>query len=200
MPKSIPTEPPEHAEQCAVITWASLNTTRWPALQLLYAVPNGAFFGGEVKLLKTGKKLPVAAIRARKLKAEGLKEGVPDLCLPVRSRTHAGLYIELKRRTLGRPSPMQDWWRDALLATGYHCVLCHGADAAMAALRTYLADCPPITLPPPPTLKPKTPRNGKAPRVPRVHHRPVFLTPPNPFVSPSARSAPSEALVKDGPP
>jgi len=145
-------------------------------------VPNGAFFGGEVKLLKTGKKLPVAAIRARKLKAEGLKEGVPDLCLPVRSRTHAGLYIELKRRTLGRPSPMQDWWRTALLASGYHCVLCHGAEPAMAALRTYLSDCPPLTLPPFPVLKPKSkakiPRAGKSPRTPRVHRRPMFLTPP----------------------
>lgn len=179
-----PAEPIEHTEQCAVITWASLNTGKWPALHLLYAVPNGAFFGGEVKLLKTGKKLPVAAIRARKLKAEGLKEGVPDLCLPVRSRSHAGLYIELKRRTLGRPSPMQDWWRDSLLASGYHCVLCRGADAAMAALRTYLADCPPLTLPPLPDLKPKpkakSPRTAKAPRSPRVPRRaPVFLVPPS---------------------
>jgi hypothetical protein len=179
-----PQEPTEHAEQCAVITWASHNTAKWPALHLLYAVPNGAFFGSETKLLKTGKKLPVAAIRARKLKAEGLKEGVPDLCLPVRSHSHAGLYIELKRRTLGRPSPMQDWWRSALLASGYHCVLCHGADSAMTALRSYLADCAPLTLPPFPALKPKTktnpkqPRARKAPGVPRAPRRPVFLTPP----------------------
>lgn len=193
MPRqSPPAEPIEHAEQCAVITWASLNATRWPALQLLYAVPNGAFFGGEVKLLKTGKKLPVAAIRARKLKAEGLKEGVPDLCLPVRSRTHAGLYIELKRRTLGRPSPMQDWWRAALLASGYLCVLCRGADSAMAALRTYLSDCPPLTLPPLPSLKPKskTPRTAKTPRIPRIHRRPIFLTPPNAFPHPLRKAHP----------
>lgn len=178
-----PQEPTEHEEQCAVITWAAMNTGKWPALHLLYAVPNGAFFGGEVKILKTGKRLPVAAIRARKLKAEGLKEGVPDLCLPLRSPRHAGLYIELKRRTLGRPSPMQDWWREALLAAGYHCVLCHGAAAAMDALRTYLATAPPLTLPPFPDLKPRPkPKSTRAPPAPRRPRPPLFLTPPAPPV------------------
>lgn len=177
-------EPTEHAEQCAIITWAALNASKWPALHLLYAVPNGAFFGGEVKTFQSGKQVPVAAIRGRKLRAEGLKDGVPDLCLPVRSPQHAGLYIELKRRTLGQPSAMQNWWREALIAAGYHAILCRGADAAIEALRNYLKDCPRIELPPLPAAKPAKPRkNGIIARYERRIRKPkapAFLYPGSP--------------------
>lgn len=169
-----PAEPSEHDEQCAVITWAALNAAKWPALRLLYAVPNGAFFGGEVKQFASGKKVPVAAIRARKLKAEGLKEGVPDLCLPVscasflvpgcsreqgtkhqEQRTVHGLYIEMKRRTQGKPGAMQVWWREALIACGYHAVLCRGADEAIETLREYVKRAGKIELPELPEVKAK---------------------------------------------
>lgn len=161
-------EPTEHAEQCAVMTWAALNAAKWPCLRLLYAVPNGAFFGGEVKTLKSGKNLPVAAIRARKLKAEGLKEGVPDLCLPVpagktgrggdgETGSH-GIYIELKRRTLGKPSAMQTWWRQCLVLMGYRAEFCHGAAEAIDVLRQHVQHAPKITLPEMPAAKVKKTR------------------------------------------
>ncbi len=159
-------EPTEHSEQAAVIQWAALQCGKWPALRLLYAIPNGAFFGGEVKELKGGKKVPLGAIRARRLKAEGLKEGVPDLCLPVPNSKHGhGLYIEMKRQTQGRASAEQEWWLAALQAAGYHTVLCHGATAAIEALRTWLQDAPPITLPPLPA-PPSSNNRKRAPRAP----------------------------------
>ncbi|MBK8772659.1 MAG: hypothetical protein IPM06_19840 [Rhizobiales bacterium] len=34
-------DPLEHAEQCAVIDWARAHEDVYPALRLLYAVPNG---------------------------------------------------------------------------------------------------------------------------------------------------------------
>ena len=154
-----PTEPSEHAEQCVVMTWAELNAGKWPCLRLLYAVPNGAFFGGEVKTLRSGKTVAVSAIRARKLKAEGLREGVPDLCLPVPSgAAHRGLYIELKRRTLGKPSAMQQWWRACLILMGYRAELCHGAEAAIEVLRQHVQHAPAVNLPPMPAKK--TPATG----------------------------------------
>lgn len=57
--------PSEHDAQVAIFTWARMSETRLPALQLLFAVPNGA---------------RVSIGHARKLKAEGLKAGVPDIC------------------------------------------------------------------------------------------------------------------------
>lgn len=177
-------EPTEHAEQCAVITWAALNAAKWPCLRLLYAVPNGAFFGGEVKKLKNGKNLPVSAIRARKLKAEGLKEGVPDLCLPVpslvvrasaRSESESrppkggttnpepchGLYIELKRRTQGRASEMQKWWHQCLIAQGYRVELCRGAAEAIEVLRQHVKGAIENRLPPLPVVKQKKPGRAR---------------------------------------
>lgn len=54
-----------------------------PELQLLYHVPNEG-----KRTWRTGARL----------KSEGLKPGVPDLCLPVARGKYHGLYVELKRR------------------------------------------------------------------------------------------------------
>lgn len=189
-----PTEPTEHAEQAHVIQWAELNAGKWPCLRLLHAIPNGAFFGGEMKQLKGGKKVPVAAIRARKLKAEGLREGVPDLCLPVPSGPmhamggpeHLGLYIEMKRRTQGRASAMQKWWHQCLTAQGYRVALCHGAEEAIEVLRQHVRHAPTASLPPLPQTPRKKgarallPASKKRRRVsaPLSKHRPFLIPPP----------------------
>ena len=168
-----PSEPTEHAEQCAVMTWAALNAGKWPCLRLLYAVPNGAFFGGEIKTFASGKKVPVAAIRARKLKAEGLKEGVPDLCLPVPSgAAHHGLYIEMKRRRSGVSSAMQKWWRQCLILMGYRTELCHGAEEAIDVIKSHVMHAPKRHLPDMPAAKTKgTPKTEKRAREPSLRDR-----------------------------
>lgn len=130
--------PTEHAEQSALITWATLSAGRHPELRLLHAIPNGSFLGDGVKRLASGKTVSLGAIRSRKLKAEGVKTGVPDLCLPVARGGFFGLYIEMKRTQGGTLSPEQKQWRQDLIEQGYHVALCKGQPAAQQTLTTYL--------------------------------------------------------------
>lgn len=113
----------EHTEQVAVIQWAELSLGRYPELELLHAIPNG------------GHRRPGVA---GKLRAEGVRRGVPDLCLPVARGGAHGLYIEMKAPG-GRERPEQRWWRERLCEQGYRSVVCVGADEAICALVAYLA-------------------------------------------------------------
>lgn len=115
--------PTESEEQQALFRWAELNQGRYPQLALLYHVPNG------------GQRNKVTAAR---LKAEGVKSGVPDICLPHASRTYHGLYIELKRVRRGSVSPEQSAWIKALNAAGYRAVVCKGWAEAAAEIMSYL--------------------------------------------------------------
>lgn len=74
--------PTESEEQQAVMKWAAAASGRWPELRLLYHVPNE----GQRSMATGGR-----------LRAEGLKSGVPDLCLPSAHGQYHGLYIEMKR-------------------------------------------------------------------------------------------------------
>ena len=78
--------PTESEEQQTVMEWAEAASGRWPELRLLYRVPNE----GQRSMATGGR-----------LRAEGLKSGVPDLCLPSAHGQYHGLYIEMKR-TQGR--------------------------------------------------------------------------------------------------
>lgn len=120
-------EPTESTEQQRLFQWARLASGKWPELELLYHIPN------------EGKRSRAAGAR---MKAEGLKKGVPDLCLPVSRGECHGLYIELKREKSGRATPEQTAWMEALLAQGYAVSLCHGWEAAAQVLKTYLEGKP----------------------------------------------------------
>jgi hypothetical protein len=115
--------PTEHWEQVALMQWAAVRARQCPALNLLFAIPNG------------GDRHPVVAA---KLKAEGVKKGVPDLCLPVARHGCHGLYVEMKRVRGGAVSAEQDWWHAQLDAEGYRVVVCRGWLAARDALCDYL--------------------------------------------------------------
>jgi len=119
---------PEHDEQAAVVAWARLHETRWPVLRLLFAVPNGASLAGG----------PGARARQMtRLKAEGLKPGVPDLWLPVANNTYRGLVIEMK---VGHNKPRADQmkWLDAMNDIGWLAVVCWSADEAIEILKEYV--------------------------------------------------------------
>lgn len=117
----------EHDEQAALIQWLALYEERYPALQRLYAIPNG------------GKRDKATAAR---LKAEGVKPGVPDLCLPVARRGYHGLYIEMKISG-GRVSKEQRQWLAAAEADGYMTAVCYSWPEAARLLVAYLgADIP----------------------------------------------------------
>ena len=112
----------EHDEQKRVIAWAEQMSLKWPALKLLYAVPN------------MGKRTIGAA---KYLIAEGMRKGVPDLVLPVPKNGYGALYIEMKRKG-GRVAPEQEAWRLALNKAGNLAVVCWSADEAIKVLTEYL--------------------------------------------------------------
>jgi hypothetical protein len=74
---------------------------------------------------------------AGKLRAEGVKRGVPDLCLPVPQGAFHGLFVELKTET-GRATPEQRQWIETLRRLGYRAEICHGWDAAREVISSYL--------------------------------------------------------------
>ena len=112
----------EHNEQVELFRWAGLAMRRYPELALMFAVPNG------------GRRDKVTGAR---LKAEGVKAGVPDVWLPVARCGFHGLVIELKAGS-GRPSPAQKAWLKALEKQGWLAVMCVGAAAAQRVLWQYL--------------------------------------------------------------
>ncbi len=112
----------EHAAQARLMAWTLEVRKRYPELNLLFAIPNG-----EYRDWKT----------ARKLRAEGVKAGVPDLFLPVPRGGHHGLWIEMKMAG-GRLSKAQRLWHRALEDQGYLVKTCWSAEEAQEALVDYL--------------------------------------------------------------
>ena len=116
--------PTESEEQQMIFQWAAYMEGRVPELKLLHHVPNG------------GYRVPATASR---MKSEGVKAGVPDICLPVSMRGQCGLYIELKKRDRSnRPTRLQKWWIDALQEQGYAAYVAYGADEAIGIIKEYL--------------------------------------------------------------
>ena len=112
----------EHAIQCAFVKWARLNERAHPELALLFAVPNG------------GQR---NVIVASKLKAEGVRAGVPDMCIPVARRGHIGLWIEFKSAK-GRVSDSQMAYRELLEHEGHRVEVCRAWDDAAEVVKWYL--------------------------------------------------------------
>ena len=114
--------PTESVEQQCLFRWAAFQSGRFPELALLYHVPNG----GSRKKAEAGR-----------FRAEGVKAGVPDLCLPVARNGKHGLYVEMKwgkNKTTGE----QDWWLEQLRQQGYETAVCWTAEEAMDTIAGYL--------------------------------------------------------------
>lgn len=116
------TIPTEHEEQKALFEWAEICIHK-DKLKTMYAIPNG------------GERHPAVAV---KLKAEGVKSGVPDICLPYPCGGYPGLYIEMKRQKGGRLSDSQREWLRNLADNGYVCVVARGFEEARQAIEKYL--------------------------------------------------------------
>ena len=115
----------EDQEQEALFRWAAVTAFKYPDLKMLYACPNG------------GLRNITTAVR---LKATGVKAGVPDVCLPVPSGKYHGLYIEMKRVKGGQLSQFQRSWLQALSKQGYLAVVAHGANEAIKVITEYLTE------------------------------------------------------------
>lgn len=112
----------EATEQEALITWCRIFENRYPELKMIYHIPNG---GSRNRL------------EAANLKRQGVKAGVPDLCLPVPKDGYHGLYIEMKygkNKTTGN----QEEWLESLRQYGYKTEVCYGADEARETIKQYI--------------------------------------------------------------
>ncbi|HAC16943.1 MAG TPA: VRR-NUC domain-containing protein [Bacteroidetes bacterium] len=113
---------PEHLEQVALFQWASLNDERIPELKLMFHIPNGGH-----------RHKAVAA----KMKAEGVKAGVPDILLACPRDGFHGLFIEMKAGK-NRTTKSQNEWIQRLLGVGYLAVVCYGFEEAKKEIMDYL--------------------------------------------------------------
>lgn len=157
-PEKLSAAKTEHAEQRALFAWSFMAANKGfdaansdsayvgeytgpvipiPSLQRMFAIPNGGLRD---------------KITAARLKAEGVKSGVPDVFLPVPCVVNnvvqaCGLFIELKRETSGKgqqrrqkgsTSNDQDNWLDYLNSNGYAVVVAFGWREAADAIENYL--------------------------------------------------------------
>lgn len=106
--------PTEHAEQVGFVQWFRAQFPR----VLIFAIPNG-------------EKRAISV--AKRLKAEGVVAGVPDLFVP-----EWGLWIEMKRKTQGRLSPEQKAMITYLEAIGQTVIVGRGAGDASKEVLEWL--------------------------------------------------------------
>ena len=109
----------EHDEQKALIQWCDFKGYPY---DLIYANANG------------GKR---HIGTAKKLKAEGVKAGIPDLFLPFPNDGYHGLYIEMKFGK-GSLTDNQKIWIGRLENEGYCCSTCWGWDEAKLIISGYV--------------------------------------------------------------
>lgn len=90
-----------------------------------------------IKNVNEGKRTWYAA---KKLKAIGLRAGLPDYQLPYANQKFHGLWIEMKRR--GGQGKTKDHaqldWIKKLLKAGHYATFCYGADHAIKVTQDYI--------------------------------------------------------------
>lgn len=112
----------EDGMQMALFCWAASSGI--PELKRMFHIPNG----GSRHIAE-----------ASKLKAMGVKPGVPDIFLPIGRSGFKGLWIELKRpKPKGIVSDEQEDWLAFLSGEGYATRVCFGWEEAMYCLLEYL--------------------------------------------------------------
>ena len=89
----------ESSHQIALFAYAAKQALTDPLWGLLFHIPNGGTRGATER---------DRAIAGGKLKAEGVRSGVPDLFLPVPRHGMHGLWVEMKKPSLLNPK----WTRE----------------------------------------------------------------------------------------
>ena len=117
-------EPLETVEQQIFVNLVNAHKFKYPELWLLYAIPNG------------GNRSVTEALR---LKREGVKCGIPDICLPVARGGYFAWYGELKRKKSGSLSNDQQEVIESLRVNGHWAAWHRGADEMFADLLWYLS-------------------------------------------------------------
>lgn len=107
----------EHQTQVAAVNWFRMQ---YPG-KLIHAIPNG----GDRNI-----------VTARKLKAEGVVSGVPDLFIPEPLGQYHGLFVEMKVKG-GRLRDTQKEMICKLEDRGYKCAVCWSLDDFMKVVNEY---------------------------------------------------------------
>ncbi|GHU77841.1 hypothetical protein AGMMS49992_26910 [Clostridia bacterium] len=118
-----PPAPYEAEAQAMLFQWAAMQECVYPELRLMYSIPNG------------GSRHPAEAANLRR---QGVKAGVPDICLPVPRGEYAALFIELKREKTGKLSSNQRTFGAELSSAGNKVAVCYGFEAAQKVITDYL--------------------------------------------------------------
>jgi hypothetical protein len=119
------TSAPEWPEAERLIRWVDEKGVKiYPQLEFFYAIPNGGFRHKAV---------------AGKMKAQGVRPGVPDCALDVARGRYHGLRIDLKRRVGGTISGAQANWLAWLKENDYRAIVCRGWEEARDSLIDYLS-------------------------------------------------------------
>ena len=108
----------ETQEQITIIKYCDLKKIP------IYAIPNGGYRN---------------VIEARNLKLQGVKSGVPDMCIPLARKGYHGLYIELKVGK-NKTSINQQIWLNLLADNGYKAEVCYGAGQAIDLIEWYIKE------------------------------------------------------------
>jgi hypothetical protein len=117
---------------------ADLSACAVPELRWLHHIPNGG---------SRGDSGASRAIRGAQLKAQGVRAGVADLCLPVRRGACSGLYVEMKKpsekpvkaTSKGGVSEDQRAFGDFVKMQGYGWIVCYGWQDAASTIEAYLS-------------------------------------------------------------
>ena len=112
----------EPEEQMMIFRWEAHEEVNIPELRLLFHIPN------------EGKR---GTSGVRNAKLQGIKSGVPDMCLPVARGGYHGLYIELKVGKNKMDTKQKRWISD-LEKQGYKAVCLHGSSAVIECIKEYL--------------------------------------------------------------
>jgi hypothetical protein len=113
----------EHKIQTEFFNILRMSESKNPILKYIFAIPNGS-------------KRSIGV--AKKLKAEGVKRGVPDVAVPISSQQYAGMFIEFKSEK-GKLSKEQKEYIGHLENEGYYCVVCRTSCDAITKLEKYLS-------------------------------------------------------------
>lgn len=109
--------------------WDGQDRSKLAPLRWYHSIPNGG---------SRGDTAASRAIAGGTMKAEGVKSGVSDTCLPFPSRGYSGLYIELKRTDGGTVSKEQKEFGEFISRNGFFFAVCYGEEQAKACLKWYL--------------------------------------------------------------
>jgi hypothetical protein len=130
----------EHEQQCKVIEWKNKvvghSLIRFPGLETLHSIPNG----GARPKKRNPNTGAIYSPEAQRMVREGLKPGMPDLCLPVSRQGFLGLYIEMKDPNRPKPSQNQTTCHEQLREQGHRVEVRTSAGGAIKLISSYLSD------------------------------------------------------------